>query len=464
MDSHRSIDEHAEGFLKFIDTAPTIFHAVESYAERLLNTGYTRLSERSDWTQIIQPSGKYFLSRNGSSLVAFVVGARYEASNSIAMIGTHMDSLTMRVKPVSIERQVGFEQLKVSPYASDSRMTWWDRDLGLAGRVMVKNSSGKIQQRLVRLSQPFAKIPSLAEHFGRAADPPFDKETEMTPIIGCTEKPDTDAQDDLPINNILRNHSPRVLRAIADELEIDIGQIKELEIELFDYQSPSRLGLDGELLSVPRCDDKLCSYAALEALIETTNAVSVGESIAMVACFDDEEVGSLLRQGADSNLLPSVLSRIIESLNPQHNQNNLFAATMARSFLISADVEHAVNPNFVSAYGLKPRLNIGPVICCDSNANVTTDSSGKVIVQEIADRCGSVLQLSQIRNGQPSGGTIGPMLSSKLGVRSVDLGIVQLGMHSARGTTGSQDPGLGVRFYAGFLTQLNDVEKDLLMD
>jgi len=464
MGTERSIDEHADGFLTFIDTAPTVFHAVDQYARRLQNLGYTRLSERSDWTQIIEPARKYFLTRNGSSLVAFVVGARYRASNSIAMIGTHMDALTMRIKPVSMERQVGFEQLKVSPYSGGGGMTWWDRDLGLAGRVMVKESDGKIRQRLVRLRQPFAKIPSLAEHFGRAAEPPFNKETQMTPIIGCCTERDIDCQDDVPINNPLSNHSARVLQVIADELQIDTTQIKELEVELFDFQSPSRLGLDGELLSVPRCDDKLCSYAALEALIETTDAVSHGESIAMVACFDDEEVGSLLRQGADSNLLPSVLARIIESLNPQHNQNNLFAATMARSFLISADVEHAVNPNFVSAYGLKPRLNIGPVICCDSNANVTTDSTGKVIVQEIAERCGSTLQLSQIRNGQPSGGTIGPMLSSKLGVRSVDLGIVQLGMHSARGTTGSRDPGLGVKFYSGFLTHLHEVERDLLVD
>lgn len=458
------VKDHAEGFLDFINAAPTIFHAIAVYSDKLSSCGFTRLSERGDWSQLIRPGGKYYLTRNSSSLVAFVVGHSYRASDPIAMVGTHMDALTMRLKPVSKQQEVGFEQLKVAPYSGGGNMTWWDRDLGIAGRVMVKNPDGKITQRLVRFKEPFGKIPSLAEHFGKAADPPFDKETQMTPIIGCCAQGSLDAQDDIPINTPLLNHSTRLLGRIATELDINVEQIKDIELELFDHQPASRLGLDGEFLSVPRCDDKLCSYAALEALVESSPSTINGSTISLVACFDDEEVGSQLRQGADSNLLPSVLSRVIESLNPQHNQHNLYAATIAKSFLISADVEHAVNPNFVGAYGLKPRLNLGPVLCCDANANVTTDVTGKVLMQEIADRCGSVLQLSHIRNGQPSGGTIGPMVSSKLGVRSVDLGIVQLGMHSIRGTTGDQDPGLGVKFYAGYFSHFQEVEDSLWVD
>lgn len=397
-----SIAEHAQGFLDFLNDSPTVFHAISHYVRKLRSLGFVHLSERDDWTLKISTGGRYFVTRNGSSLVAFTVGKRYKAASSIAMIGTHMDALTMRVKPVSEQQELGFEQLKVAPYSGGGGTTWWDRDLGLAGRVLVK-IDGKVVQKLLRFPYPFAKIPSLAEHFGSAADPPFNKETEMTPIIGCCAEGSKDGQDDIPINNPHLNHSPRLMTAIAKELKISVSQIKEIEIELFDYQAASRLGLDGEFLSVPRCDDKLCSYAALEALIEASQATLDGGTISLTACFDDEEVGSQLRQGADSNFLPSVLSRIIESLNPQHNQHNLYAATIAKSFLISADVEHAVNPNFVSAYGLKPRLNIGPVLCCDAQANVTTDAVGKAMIQEIAELCGSTLQLSQIRNGEPSG-------------------------------------------------------------
>lgn len=476
-----SVEDHAQGFLDFLNHAPTVFHAISFYVDRLKAAGFVRLSERTDWSQVIVTGGRYFLTRNGSSLIAFSVGKDYRSSYPIAMIGTHMDALTMRVKPVSEQQELSFEQLKVAPYSGGGGMTWWDRDLGLAGRVMVKNKdNGKISQQLVRLPYPFAKIPSLAEHFGYAADPPFNGEIEMTPIIGCCAKGSFDGQDEIPINDPLHNHSPRLLAAIADHLSIEVSHIKEIELELFDHQKASRLGLDGELLSVPRCDDKLCSYAALEALIDSSPKTVNGGTISLTACFDDEEAGSQLRQGADSNFLPSVLARIIESLNPLHNQNNLYAATLANSFLISADVEHAVNPNFVSAYGLKPRLNIGPVLCCDAQANVTTDAVGKVMMQEIADRSGSILQLSQICNGEPSGnafesirefrlliivgGTIGPIVSSKLGVRSVDLGIVQLGMHSIRGTTGDRDPGLGVKFYRGYFEHFEEVEADTRLD
>lgn len=400
--SDLDVEGHAQGFLDFLNDAPTVFHAISHYAERLESKGFHRISEREDWSQKLRNGGQYFVTRNGSSIVAFTVGKQYKASAPIAMIGTHMDALTMRVKPISEHRELSYEQLRVAPYSGGGGMTWWDRDLGLAGRVLVKEG-GKIRQRLLRLPYPFAKIPSLAEHFGRAADPPFNKENEMTPIIGCCDEGSKDAQDDIPINDPRQNHSPRLLKAIADEVNVTMDQIKEVELELFDYQAAQRLGLDGEFLSVPRCDDKLCSYAALEALIHASPETVNGGSISLVACFDDEEVGSQLRQGADSNFLPSLIARVVESLNPLHHQNNLYAATLAKSFLISADVEHAVNPNFVSAYGLKPRLNTGPVLCCDAQANVTTDATGKALMQEIAERCGSTLQLSQIRNGQPSG-------------------------------------------------------------
>lgn len=228
------MEEHADGFLRFINGSPTTFHAVTHYANRLRNHGFTHLSEREDWTEKVSAGGKYYLTRNSSSIVAFVVGTRYQAADPIVMIGTHIDAITMKVKPVSRQTRVGFEQLKVAPYAGPG-ITWWDRDLALGGRVMVSDA-GKVHQRLFRSSRPFAKIPSLAEHFGRAAEPPFDRETQMTPIIGCCDNQSRDGQEEIPINNPSLNHSARLLSFIAQELGIDVAHIKDIECELFDHQ------------------------------------------------------------------------------------------------------------------------------------------------------------------------------------------------------------------------------------
>ena len=450
-----TIEEHADEFVRFINESPTKFHAVQVLAERLTSHGFTRSHEHQDWSSDIRQGGRYFFTRNASSIVAFAIGAKYELPGPIAMVGTHLDAITWRVKPVSQQTEHGYKMLKIAPYGVGGGVvteTWLDRDLGIAGRVYVQEK-GVIKQRLLRLPYPLAKIPSLAEHFGAASQPPFNKESQLTPIIGLTKEKDSDWQEDSSRPPLIsnQNHSHDLIRAVANELQVSPGDIKDIELELYDFQPASRIGLDGELLSVPRCDDKLCTYSAMTGLMLLTDDFLQNSSqISLVASFDDEEVGSLLRQGAASNMLPLCIDRIIEALNPGYGPRNVFGAVMAQSFLISADVEHAVNPNFIDKYGLKPWLNTGPVLCCDANANVTTDSASAVIMQEIAERAGVPLQLSQIRNGEPSGGTIGPGLSSMLGVRACDLGLVQLGMHSIRGTTGSRDPGLGVTFYHAF--------------
>lgn len=236
-------------------------------------------------------------------------------------------------------------------------MTWWDRDLGLAGRVMVAGENGVIEQKLVRLPYPVAKIPTLAPHFGAIANGPFDKETNMTPIIGVedpTVEQELEKQFDAmtasdAVNNPQKNHSPRLLKAVAKELGVKVDDIKDIELELYDFQPAQPFGLDGELLSVPRCDDKLCSYAAMEALLRATaDADFVDKSSVISAVFlaDDEEVGSALRQGAGGNFLPCVVERTVDVLKASHHGlGNATSMTYARSFFISADVKHALNPN-----------------------------------------------------------------------------------------------------------------------
>jgi aminopeptidase I len=232
------------------------------------------------------------------------------------------------------------------------------------------------------------------------------------------------------------------------------------ELELFDTQPAQLGGLDKEFIFAGRIDDKLCSYSALEALLASSSSTTSG-IIKVVGLFDDEEIGSQLRQGARGNFLTAVLERTVESLTGDKGPN-ILAQTYANSFLVSADVTHAVNPNFLGAYlqNHAPRLNVGLCVAADPNGHMTTDSVSTALLQRVADRVNATLQVFQIRNDSRSGGTVGPMLSSKTGIRAIDAGLVQLSMHSIRATTGSLDPGLGVKIFKGFFDHFEEVDKE----
>lgn len=258
----------------------------------------------------------------------------------------------------------------------------------------------------------------------------------------------------------------RLVKAIAGELSIsDYSKIVNWELELYDHQPATTGGLEREFIFGGRIDDKLCSWAAIKALLNNTDSTtsstrSSNGILKVVALFDNEEIGSLLRQGARGNFLPSTIERIVDSFAAPSNAN-LVARTMANSFLVSADVSHAVNPNFLSAYleNHAPRLNVGVAVAADPNGHMTTDAVSTAILQRCAEKCGQKLQVFQIRNDSRSGGTVGPMLSSAMGCRAIDAGIVQLSMHSIRATTGSLDPGLGVGLFQGFLECFESVDK-----
>lgn len=341
-----------------------------------------------------------------------------------------------------------------------------DRDLGIGGKVILSNASnGKIESELVKLDWPIARIPSLAPHFGIRAEGQANKETRMVPIIGLdsdlggTEVP----SDTSPLlgsqGSFASTQSPRLLKVISSELANRDGTLSCLahtftdqsgwnimnwELELFDTQPAQLGGLEKEFIFAGRVDDKLCSFAAIEGLLASARADRDQGSIKMVFLADDEEIGSLLRQGAKSNFLSSALERICEAMaEPGHRGANLLHQTCARSFMISADVTHAANPNYQDVYlpEHQPRLNVGICIAADSNGHMATDATSTAFLQCIAEKCGSKLQIFQIRNDSRSGGTVGPMLSAATGIRSIDAGLPQLSMHSIRATIGSLDPG-----------------------
>lgn len=473
---------YTKPFCDFLTENPTVFHAVDAMKKQLKDEGFTQISERDSWK--IERSGKYFVERNGSSLIAFVVGANYEPGNGTAILAGHIDALTAKLKPVSqVPNKAGYLQLGVAPYAGGLGRTWWDRDLGIGGRVHIKEGD-KIVTKLVKLDWPIAKIPSLAEHFGAVAAEPFinpNKETRMVPIMGLDTAEERSIAPLGPVDPFARPtllHSkdgiktfvstqpPALVKAIGTALGLrsnETHNIVQWELELFDVQPATVIGLSKEMISAGRIDDKLCSWAALQALIESSASDTKTSSLIKVAFLsDDEEIGSQLRQGAKSNFLQIVLERAVGAMSGHTLGSDIMGRTYANSFMVSSDVSHAVNPNFTEVYlaNHAPRLNVGVAIAADSNGHMTTDSVSTTILKRCADKVGAQLQVFQIRNDSRSGGTVGPMLSSALGMRCIDAGLPQLSMHSIRATTGALDPGLGVLMFAGFLNGFEEVDKE----
>jgi aminopeptidase I len=229
--SEVDIKAYTTPFLDFISANPTVFHAVDHFAKRLVSHGFTKLSDRESWTSRLSGGGKYFLERNGSSLIAFVVGDDYKSGNGASIIASHVDALTARLKPIpKLSTKAGYVQLGIAPYAGALNTTWWDRDLGIGGRVVVKDSkTGKIQSKLVKLGWPIARIPTLAPHFGAAADLSHpNQETQMVPIIGL-DNTDLNGQQREPesTSSVLggagaftATQPERLVKAIAGELNI----------------------------------------------------------------------------------------------------------------------------------------------------------------------------------------------------------------------------------------------------
>lgn len=474
--THQNASKYTKPFCDFLTDNPTVFHAVSAMKKDLKDAGWTELSERDAWD--IKPSGSYFVERNGSSLIAFSVGANYKSGNGAAILAGHVDALTARLKPIStVPNKAGYLQLGVAPYAGGLNSTWWDRDLGIGGRVHIKEGD-KIVTKLVKLDWPIARIPTLAPHFGAAAQGPFNPETQMVPIIGLDTTSAGPYQDVEPfsqpsllrgangsVGSFVHTQPPALVKVIAEALELSASNVKNIvnwELELFDVQPATIGGLNKEFIYAGRIDDKLCSWAALQALIESQPHDDDSSIIKVVGLFDDEEIGSLLRQGARGNFLPTVVERAVGSLADHKPTSDLMGRTYANSFLVSSDVTHAVNPNFLNAYleNHAPHLNVGVAVAADSNGHMTTDSVSTSILQRCAEKADAKLQVFQIRNDSRSGGTVGPMLSSALGVRAIDAGLPQLSMHSIRATTGALDPGLGVILFAAFLGGFESVDKE----
>ncbi|KAL8663967.1 MAG: hypothetical protein Q9202_003384 [Teloschistes flavicans] len=407
---------------------------------------------------------------------------------AVAMIGAHTDSPALRVKPISRKQAEGFLQVGVETYGGGLWHTWFDRDLSVAGRVMIKSKEGQYAQRLVRIDKPILRIPTLAIHLDRQETFTFNKETQLFPIAGLIaaelnrsgqqlnpQTPDSisslnDSPNEpfAPLKLSTERHHPYMVELIAQAAGVSSASIADFELLLYDTQKACIGGLNDELIFSARLDNlgmTYCSTVGLINSLSSPSALDEERSIRLISLFDHEEVGSETAQGADSNFLPSVIRRL-SVLGPSPSKETAYEQTLASSFLVSADMAHTINPNYSNKYenDHKPEMNKGTVIKINANARYATNSPGIVLIQEVARRRKVPLQLFVVRNDSSCGSTIGPMLAASLGARTLDLGNPQLSMHSIRETGGVDDVGYGVDLFESFFEHYSELEGKILVD
>lgn len=483
-------------WVRLLIRASPAYHATQSAAARFERAGFTPIRERDSWASKVQPGGKYYLTRNGSSIVAFAIGRKWRPGNPVAIVGAHTDSPCLRLKPVSKKSSAGYLQVGVETYGGGIWHSWFDRDLSIAGRVLVRDGDTFVQ-RLIKVEKPLLRIPTLAIHLDRQSSFDPNKETELFPIAGLAaelnksakgddeeKKHDGDEDEDFrPLDQMTERHHPGVLDVIASELGVEVPAIADFELTLYDTQKSVIGGINDELIFSPRLDNLGMTYCSVMGLISSVRdgaSLDDDSTIRLTVCFDHEEIGSTSAQGAMSNLLPSVLRRLsvlpgnrdassegsYEAVHHEGEESTAYEQTLSRSFLVSADMAHAVHPNYAGKYEAshQPAMNKGTVIKVNANQRYATNSPGIVLVQECARLAGVPLQLFVVRNDSPCGSTIGPGLAAKLGMRTLDLGNPQLSMHSIRETGGTADVEHAVKLFDQFFESYGRLEPKILVD
>jgi aspartyl aminopeptidase len=449
----------AKKAMTFIDDSPDPFHVVQTSADMLSAAGFQELDETVPYTGKLVPGGKYYFTRNKSTLVAFCVGEKYEPGNGFKVIGGHTDSPNLKVKPRSKRSSSGCTQIAVECYGGGLWHTWFDRDLGISGRVLVRNGD-KIEQKLVKIDRPILRIPNLAIHLQTADERTaftVNKEDHLSPILamaaekalsgeGEGESDEDDEKenkkDKKPKDGWTEFQEPLLLQLLAEELKCEIADIADFELNLFDIQKASIGGVHSEFIHSARLDNLASCFLAVQALMEHSQELADDEDISLIALFDHEEVGSSSAVGAGSPIMGEAVEQIASALNSGEGNSDLYQSCLRRSFVLSVDQAHAVHPNYASKHekGHQPKMNGGMVIKRNSNQRYATNGITGFLVRELAKKAGlPPVQEFVVRNDCACGSTIGPIISAATGIRAIDMGCPQLSMHSIRETMGACD-------------------------
>jgi len=406
------------GLLDFIQSSPTPFHAVAAMRRTLLAAGFSLLDETDAWT--VRPGGRYLVTRNDSSLIAFCLGETPPEQRGFRMVGAHTDSPCLRVKPIPERRANGYLQLAVEVYGGALLNPWFDRDLSLAGRLSYRDGNGRLANVLIDFKRPIAVIPSLAIHLDREANKQrsINPQQHLPPIVTQIGEDSDGTFERLLLDQVSREHPA---------LELD--RILDHELSLYDTQPPALIGVEEEFIAAARLDNLLSCYVGLRALVDAVSAQN-----RLLVCTDHEEVGSLSACGADGPFLRSVLERICAG-------GEALSRTLQHSWLVSADNAHGVHPNYSDRYDDNhgPILNRGPVVKVNAGQRYATNSETAALFRHLCDRAGIPVQSFVMRNDLMCGSTIGPITAGGIGVRTLDVGVPTFAMHSIRELAGSHD-------------------------
>eukprot|EP00761_Pharyngomonas_kirbyi_P009285 gb/GECH01009301.1/.p1 GENE.gb/GECH01009301.1/~~gb/GECH01009301.1/.p1 ORF type:complete len:467 (+),score=144.06 gb/GECH01009301.1/:1-1401(+) len=448
---------YADKFIEFVNKSRSPYHAVAEVKKDLEAKGFTEIKERELWEEKVKPCGKYYFIRNRSTVVAFVVGGKWEPGNGLHIIGAHTDSPDLRLRPISAQKSAGYLQVGIQTYGGGLWHTWFDRDLTVAGRVIVEEESG-YKQHLVSVDRPILRVPNLAIHLNREVREgfKFNNEKHLMPVL-CTE-----------IQNQLNessdsSHHPVLLDILAKEIGCKTTQIHDFELSLCDTQAPVVGGALEEFIFSPRLDNLLSCHSALEGLfrsIESGKKIEDDSDIRVVAFFDNEEVGSNSAQGAGSTLMKDLVDRLSNLLS---QSRDAYHATIAKSFIISADMAHAIHPNYTEKHqdNHRPQIHKGPVIKINANQRYATTAPTSFAIKELARRSNLPIQEIVVRNDMGCGSTIGPIMSAGTGIRTVDLGNPQLSMHSIREMCGTVDLVHAIQLSESFFNHFREIDEKL---
>ena len=416
---------YLNGLIEFIENSSISFLAIQEISNKLKHNGYIQLSENKPFNLV--KGGKYFITRNNSTIIAFDIGEKVSKDYGFHIVSSHCDSPCFKVKPICDLKSDIYQKVLVEPYGGLICPSWLDRPLSIAGRVLIREQN-KIVTKIIDLKEDLLMIPNVCIHFNRDINKgySYDFATDMQPLL-------TQEVEGNPIIDLLSKH-----------LKINSEDIINFDLYLYNNQKASIWGLNKEYVSAPRLDDLECVYTSLESLIQSHN----DKDINVVYVADNEEVGSMSRQGADSDFLISVLSQIHSSLE----FDIPFSVAIANSFMISADNAHAVHPNQTQLTDVvnKVYMNKGIVIKFNASQSYTSDSFSSAIFQELCRNCGVPYQIFTNKSNIRGGSTLGNIALSHLSLKTVDIGLAQLAMHSSYETAGVKDIDYVIEVFKNF--------------
>ena len=419
--------------MDFLDSSVTMFHAINECEKVLQRSGFTYLPENEKWNI---NKGKYYTKRNSSSLIAFDIA---EGDYHFQISAAHSDSPTFKLKDRPVIEANGYLKLNVEGYGGMINATWLDKPLTLAGRVMVNTDKG-IETRLLHIDRDLLIIPNVPIHFNREINKgfAFNNQVDMLPILSA--------------GNIKEDNFDNIL---AKELGIEAEAILAKDLYLVNRQKAAIIGFDNELISSGRLDDLECVYTSLRGFVEAENK----NHINVFAVFDNEEVGSVTKQGAMSTFLASTLDRVNTALGKSKEE---YYRAIAKSILISCDNAHAVHPNHPELFDVKnrPVLNQGIAIKESANQKYTTDAFSRAILKKILEKKNIPYQTFANRSDIAGGSTLGNLSNTVVSMNAVDIGLPQLAMHSAYETAGAKDVGYAFETLKAFFEANIDIKDD----